>query len=191
MLLESSLSNVGLTHGDPFIAGRSVAFGLIVAAVINGDTLETLPESIFRQAKEHWLSLSVPLPKGVVADKREVSFHDAVLQTRWSCEAARDDAIQIEPPWKACRLFGLSCTLGFMLPAAYYFSARFEGDFELAVLSAINGGGNNMARGSLTGALAGAHAGIAGIPERFISGLVNHERLLEMAERVATVGGAG
>lgn len=55
----------------------------------------------------------------------------------------------------------------------------------MPVLSAINGGGNNMARASLTGALAGAQVGIRGIPQRFTSGLANYESLLEMAERVA------
>ena len=70
-----------------------------------------------------------------------------------------------------------------MLPAAYYFISRFEEDFELPVLSAINGGGNNMARASLAGALAGAQAGLSGIPQRFITGLADSERLLEMAKR--------
>lgn len=189
-LLKSSRSNVGLTHRDPFIAGRSVGFGLIVAALINGDTLRSATGSILKQAKKHGLSLSVPLPESVEAENREVSFHDAILQPRWSHEAARDNAVQIEPAWTACRLFGLACTLGFMLPAAYYFSARFEDDFEKAVLSAINGGGNNMARAGLTGALAGARLGVQGIPERFITGLADHEGLLEMAGRVAEAGEA-
>jgi hypothetical protein len=122
------------------------------------------------------------------ADSAEVSFYDAVLQPRWSYEAARDDAVQINPPWTACRLFGLACPLESMLPAAYYFSSRFENDFDLPVLSALNGGGNNMARASLTGALAGAQVGIRGIPEHFITGLASHQLLLEMAERVADDG---
>ena len=85
-------------------------------------------------------------------------------------------------------MFGLACPLDFMLPAAYYFSSRFENDFDLPVLSAINGGGNNMARASLTGALSGAQVGIRGIPQRFTTGLANYEPLLEMAERVADGG---
>jgi len=181
-------SNVRLTHRDPFIAGRSVAFGLIVAALINGDSLKTASGSISEQAKAHGLSFSVSLPKEMDAGSAEVSFYDAVLQPRCSYEAAQDDAVQINPPWTACRLFGLACPLEFMLPAAYYFSSRFENDFDLPVLSAINGGGNNMARASLTGALAGAQVGIRGIPERFITGLANHEPLLEMAVRVADDG---
>jgi ADP-ribosylglycohydrolase len=75
-----------------------------------------------------------------------------------------------------------------MLPAAYYFTSRFENDFELPVLSAVNGGGNNMARAGLTGALAGAQVGWSGIPQRFIDGLADSERLLEMADRVAEAG---
>jgi len=187
-LFEYLQSNVRLTHRDPFVAGRSVAFGLIAAALINGDTLETAPETISEQAKAHGLSLSVLMPEAVNADSAEVSFYDAVRQPRWSYEAAQDDAVQINPPWAACRLFGLACPLESMLPAAYYFSSRFENDFDLPVLSAINGGGNNMARASLTGALAGAQVGIRGIPERFITGLASYQLLLDMAERVAEAG---
>ena len=187
-LFEYLQSNIRLTHRDPFIAGRSVAFGLIVAALINGDSLKTAPGSISEQAKANRLSLSVSLPETMDTDRAKVSFYDAVLQPRWSYEAAQDDTVQINPPWMACRLFGLACPLEFMLPAAYYFSSRFENDFDLPVLSAINGGGNNMARASLTGALVGAQVGIRGIPQRFITGLANYEPLLEMAERVADDG---
>ena len=72
-----------------------------------------------------------------------------------------------------------------MLPAAYYLIHRYPEDFEMAVLSAVNGGGNNMARAALTGALSGAMAGLRGIPERLISGLKDHERLLRLAENIA------
>jgi ADP-ribosylglycohydrolase len=179
-----------LTHRDPFIAGCSVAFGLIVAALINGDSLESAGKAIIGQAKAQGLSLSISMPD--IADEAgaapETSFHDAVLQPNWSYEAARDDAVKINPPWTACRLFGLACSLSFMLPAAYYFNARFENDFELPVLSAINGGGNNMARASLTGALAGAQVGLSDIPQHFITGLADNERLMQMATKVAQAG---
>jgi ADP-ribosyl-[dinitrogen reductase] hydrolase len=187
-LLECMRSNVRLTHRDPFIAGRSVAFGLVVAALINGDTLESASDTISEQAEAQGLSLSVPLTEIKAAGNSEVSFYDAVLQPQWTYEAARDDALRINPPWRICRLFGLACPLDFLLPAAYYFCARFENEFELPVLSAVNGGGNNMARASLTAALAGAQVGIRGIPQRFITGLADHELLLEMAERVAENG---
>jgi ADP-ribosylglycohydrolase len=189
-LLECAGSNVRLTHRDPVVAGRSIAFGLILGALINGETLQTAGETISKQVNPQELSLSVPLP-GSLNDSPAVSFYDAVLQPGWSYAAARDEAVKINPPWTACQLFGLACPLEFMLPAAYYFCSRFENDFELPVLSAINGGGNNMARAGLTGALAGAQVGMRGIPQRFIAGLANHRILLEMAERVADAGEVG
>jgi ADP-ribosylglycohydrolase len=188
--LKHCRSNAHLTHRDPIITGRSVAFGLIVAALINGETLESASQTITEQAKSHSLTLSVACPELKDGAKPDISFLDAVLQPGWSYAAAQDDAIQINPPWTACRLFGLACPLDFMLPAAYYLSSRFEDDFELPVLSAINGGGNNMARASLTGALAGAQVGLRGIPQHFIRGLADSERLLEMAAKVAEVGEA-
>ena len=42
-----------------------------------------------------------------------------------------------------------------------------------------------MARTAVTGGMSGAMVGLEGIPERFITGLKDHERLLELAERVA------
>ncbi len=42
-----------------------------------------------------------------------------------------------------------------------------------------------MARAALPGALSGAMVGFSGIPKRFVDGLVDHERLLDLAERVA------
>jgi ADP-ribosylglycohydrolase len=63
-------------------------------------------------------------------------------------------------------------------------ASRFEDDFEMAVLSAVNGGGNNMARAALTGALLGAMVGINGIPERFITGLTDHKRMMSQIESI-------
>ena len=70
-------------------------------------------------------------------------------------------------------------------PAAYYLAARFPDNFELAVLHAINGGGQNLARAMLTGVLSGAMVGLSGIPARFIAGLAQSKTLLALAERLA------
>jgi len=181
-LVHSLRSNVVLTHRDPFIAGQSVAFGLIVAGLMEGIPLGQVHRWVMKQAKEEEVSLVIhtPPPDGEI----EVSFTDAILQPAWSDEAARDPSIQIEPASSACRLFGLACTLGFLLPAAYYFISRFENDFYGAVMPALNGGGNNMARAALTGALAGAQVGLSGLPEYLIEGLYDHERLIDMAKEI-------
>ena len=71
------------------------------------------------------------------------------------------------------------------MPAAYYLAARFAGDFESAVLHALNGGGQNMSRACLTGALAGAQCGLSGIPERFVTGLREGASLVALARQAA------
>lgn len=80
---------------------------------------------------------------------------------------------------------GLPCAVYHQFPAAYYLAARFHDDFESAVLHAINGGGQNLSRAILAGALTGAQTGLSGIPQRFIDGLENGGELLDQAGRLA------
>jgi ADP-ribosylglycohydrolase len=82
-------------------------------------------------------------------------------------------------------VYGLPCAIYHLLPAAYYLATRFANDFESAVLAAINGGGQNMSRAMLTGALVGAQVGLSGIPSRFIEGLENSAELVGLAKSLA------
>jgi ADP-ribosylglycohydrolase len=81
-------------------------------------------------------------------------------------------------------LYGLPCAVYHQFPAAYYLAARFSNDFESAVLHAINGGGQNLSRAMLAGALTGAMVGLSGIPERFLTGLDRAESLLALANHL-------
>jgi ADP-ribosylglycohydrolase len=99
--------------------------------------------------------------------------------------AAADSDIRIEPAWKVSLVYGMPCAIYHMLPAAYYLAARFHDDFESAVLHSVNGGGQNLARTMLTGALVGAQAGLSSIPDRFIKGLDQGGQLLDMAWKLA------
>ncbi len=183
-LVTSLTSNVVLTHRDPFIAGQSAAFGLITAGLINGYNMGDVSKAVFKLAGERGADLVIEV--SLQGRKDEISFADALLQPSWSYNAARDPAIRIEPAAAACSLFGLACTLGFMLPAAYYYASRFETNYYDAVMPALNGGGNNMARSALTGALSGAQTGLGGIPDYLIKGLFDHDRLLHMAEKITS-----
>ncbi len=55
---------------------------------------------------------------------------DALLLPGWVAEAAKDPDIRIEPAWKVSIVYGMSCAVGFVVPAAYYLAVRFAGDFE-------------------------------------------------------------
>lgn len=100
--------------------------------------------------------------------------------------AATDSEIQIGSAWKVSLVYGMPCAIYHQLPAAYYLAARFNDDFESAVLHAINGGGQNQVRAMLTGSLVGAQVGLSQIPKRFIHGLENYSELLELAEQLST-----
>jgi ADP-ribosylglycohydrolase len=105
--------------------------------------------------------------------------------------AAFDPDIKIDLAWKVSLVYGLQCAIYHQLPAAYYLAARFSDNFESAVLHAINGGGQNMARAMLTGALVGAQVGLSGIPERFIQGLENSVELVALARSVGKLAASG
>jgi ADP-ribosylglycohydrolase len=92
-----------------------------------------------------------------------------------------DPGIRIDPAWRIALIYGLPCGINHQLPAAYYLASRFADDFESAVLHAINGGGQNMSRAFLTGALVGAQVGLSKIPQRFIDGLENSNELVSLA----------
>jgi ADP-ribosylglycohydrolase len=99
--------------------------------------------------------------------------------------AASEDLIH--PAWKVALIYGMPCAVNYQFPACYYLAARYSDDFENAVLHAINGGGQNMARAMLTGALVGAQVGVQGIPQRFIDGLEQPDALLKRARQLAAL----
>ncbi len=175
-LAKLGYGNIRLTHHDPYIAGQSLSFALTLSALISGTTLSRIGEQMSRMA-------------GIEAVRERIPSFDCLTQAANASVAVRSP-VTIAPASLISSIYGMACTLGFMLPAAYYLIHRYPEDFETAVLCAVNGGGNNMARAALTGALSGAMVGLSGIPDRFISGLKDHERLLPLAENVAKKGSA-
>jgi len=193
-------SNIELTHRNPLIVGQSLSFAITIIALINGVSPPDVSSTLRKWNQEGKLSFPLRERKRKRTDQpsqwmmpvtwselaaEEHNFTDSVGQISSIYKAAKHPGITIEPPHVACQLFGLQCLFGFVLPGAYYMVSCFEDNFEMAVLSAINGGGNNMARAALTGALSGSLVGFSGIPERFVTGLVDYERYVNLAEQVA------
>jgi len=170
-LAAHAMANIHLTHAGPFIKAQSLAFILAVCRLIRGKTLESSGKSLMGWAQHE-------------VDRALI---DTFLQPGFVHGAATNPEVVMEPPHAIAQVYGLACQLGFMVPAAYWLVSRFDGDFETAVLTAINGGGNNMARACMTGALSGAMVGVQGIPQRFIDGLQDKEEVLENAERVVSI----
>ena len=187
-------SNIRLTHVDPFVAALSISYCTVVSALIRGLPFDgELSSTLYAMVEKGEL----PFTHAVLAENRDkyhqapaspsatLPFPDGLLFPSHIWRAAKDPDVNIDPAWKVSLVYGMPCSIVCMLPAAYYLAARYQDDFEKAVLHAVNGGGQNMSRAMLTGALVGAQVGISGIPRRFIDGLSDSGAILALAEKVA------
>jgi ADP-ribosylglycohydrolase len=188
--------NTILTQADDTIVSMTVAYGAVLGLLVQGQPLDTkLSDKLMKLVMSGELPFHTvtrgnhqPPRPGDPDPPREGRFAspDALLTPSYMAAAAADPAIHIEPAWKVSVVYGMPCAIYHQLPAAYYLAARFRNDFELAVLHAVNGGGQNQARAILTAALAGAQTGLSGIPRRFIDGLDEGSALCKLAVDLAS-----
>jgi len=181
---ETVSANCILTQSDEAIVAMTTAFNCVLALLVAGQKLDlNLSDKLMVQVKKGELPFhavtgeNLTMPRLGDPDSPrtgEFSSPDALLTPSYMAKAALDPSIQIKPAWKVSLVYGMPCAIYHQLPAAYYLAARYSEDFESAVLHALNGGGQNMSRACLTGALVGAQVGLSGIPERFVIGLDNH-----------------
>lgn len=186
--------NTALTQSDNVTGSMSVAYNVVLALLIQGEALdETISKKLMRLVYKKQLpffavtseNLGKPmLGRDVASTEGLFASPDAILSPSHMAEAANDPSIVIEPAWKASIVYGMPCAIYHMLPAAYYLAARFKNDFELGVLHAINGGGQNQIRAMLTGALIGAQVGLSNVPKRFIDGLKDKKALIDLSKRL-------
>jgi len=169
-VVKQANQNTKLFYYNDFAITHSVAYSIVVSGLINDVPLKGITQYI-RSINRSTLRQYAP-------------YNDSQIQVQTG-ESALDPEITFEPPHLISKVYGQHCEIQQLLPAAYYLVHRYPDDFEMAVLSAINGGGNNMARAALTGGMSGAMVGLKGIPVRFIQGLKNHEYLLKLAEAIA------
>lgn len=188
--------NTLLTQTDGTVVAMTVAFGAVLGMLVEGHALDgQLAGKLMARVKAGELpfhtvttgNLQAPLAGAAEAPTSgRFPSPDALLGPSSIALAAVDPDIRIEPAWKASLVYGLPCAVYHQFPAAYYLAARFAGDFESAVLHAVNGGGQNQARAILAGALAGAQSGLSGIPQRFLDGLEDSPALIALAEQMAS-----
>ena len=191
---ETVSSNCLLKQGDEAIVAMTTAYNVVLSRLIAGDKLTpSISDTLMHLVQSGELpfhsvtksNLAPPRPGDPDPPRAgRFSSPDALLTPHYVTLAATDPDIRIEPAWKVSIVYGMPCAIYHQLPAAYYLAARFANDFESAVLHAINGGGQNMSRAMLTGALVGAQVGVEGIPGRFIDGLENGKELLALAKKI-------
>jgi len=177
-------SNARLQYQDKQIQIHSIAFGLTVACLISGMK--------YGEISWHLMGLigegKLPFSSAMALDRdseENTPEPDSLLWSGYAAKAVANPNLLVEPARDAPQMYGLSCAFYMVLPGAYYLAARFPNDFETAVLTGINSGGQNLARASLTGGLVGAMTGLSAIPQRFITGLSDGEKWCQLAKNIA------
>ena len=144
------------------------------------------PGGLVTAARGGQLRFQGPTP---VDDKPAVagqfSTPEPLLVASTAARMATHPQIHVEPASSIAQVHGLQCAAYFLLPSSYYLAARFQGNFEQAVLHAVNGGGQNQSRAVLTGALSGAIGGMEAIPQRCLAGLQQRDEYLALTEKLA------
>ena len=186
-LARNVSSNTLLTQCDETINAMTVAYSAVLGMLVQGHPLdENLSSKLMQLVADHQLPFhAMSIPGSKPSGAGTVASPDALLTPSSIARAAHENLIQ--PAWKVSIVYGMPCAVYHQFPACYYLAARYSDDFESAVLHAINGGGQNMARAMLTGALVGAQVGIQNIPKRFIDGLEDSDKLLNRAEKLAAL----
>jgi len=70
------------------------------------------------------------------------------------------------------------------LAIALYCSLKFPADWTLATLAAINHSGDSDSTGSITGAILGTLLGVESIPNKWVQGVENTEKIQKIAEEL-------
>lgn len=190
-------SNTRLTQNDETVVALTVAYGAVLGLLVQGHKLDgELSGKLMRLARARKLPFHTmahtdmqPPQKDRPLESGYFISPDALLTPSYVAGAAVDPDVRIEPAWKVSMVYGMTCAIYHQLPAAYHLAARFSGDFESAVLHAVNGGGENQARAVLTGGLVGAQVGLSAIPTRFLQGLDETDQLQRLAMDVAAKAG--
>jgi len=160
---------------DDFIRSNSIVFALTVQALINGVSINDLGGHIKKLGFDP-------------AIRKFSQPFDNFLTPGYGAAATKQGLDKIDPK-DVPLLFGDDCQLTHLLPSAYFLAHRLPEDFENGVLYASNSGGQNVVRAALTGALLGAMNGVDAIPERWLSQLTASPELMELASKVADLGG--
>lgn len=165
---------VALTHGDPgaFLSGAALAYG--VAGILQEPEI-ALKEQFLQAAG------AVQAQFG----KRYAQARELRVLIEKAVTLAEKGAM---PPAEAMEHLGCN-TAAQVLAGAVYGVLASAGDFDRAMIIAVNHSGKSAAVGALTGALLGAALGEEALPEFYLESLPCADVLRELADDL-TGGGA-
>ncbi len=123
-------------------------------------------------------------PEEAVAETRQIISAQDKYRSEVNKRMKIACAARILPVLEATVLFGQSCPLYSSFTAALHTTLVCKDDFERAIRSAANAGGDSAGRAAMIGAWLGAHLGIQAIPLAWRRRLTAHDRIEADVERI-------
>lgn len=196
-LVDAAIRASLITHKNPIAISAAVSVALFVAFAINDEEIISaspakLLEYLATRTHNAEKTLRERYSDYLTGEWRETLHFFSETLLGLSQEADRGAAKAGE--WIAKNADAVSSntvtrpTLG-VAPASVAFSiylaATHKSDFEKALTTAVNSGGEAASIGAMTGAMAGAISGASAIPERWMKNLANRKQLKVRAESLA------
>lgn len=176
---------------DPTVTDRSeiALLGAESAALTQGDPAGFLPAALLCDLLNRIIfdkpdHFRVLLKESIHAIRQQfiVRFRH-VTQLEERLARAIDLASDSRPPREAIRLLNPTDAIG-VLAAACYVCLKYPGDFDQAIVAAVNHGGDSAAAGAVAGALMGSMLGAEAIPDFYLDPLELREIIQELADDV-------
>jgi ADP-ribosylglycohydrolase len=152
--LENAAKSSMVTHKGAEVTGAAQAVSLYVDMVITSAS----PEDI----------------SSLVAD----SIESRIIAKR----VRKAYGLRNEKPEKVIRVLGDSGLARETVPTAIYSFNHAPNDFEEAVLTAVNMGGDTDSRAAITGAISGAFNGLDKIPSRWLEKIEGRDNLIRLGD---------
>lgn len=159
-------NTVALTHGDPlaFLSGAVLAY--IIAGIIQAPAC-SMEEQILQAAEAVAVQFGESYPQ---AARLQTMIRDAVTMASRP-EVSRQQTME-----------RLECnTAAQVLTGAVYAVLASGGDFDTAMITAVNHSGKSAAVGAVAGAMLGAQMGEGALPEFYLESLEGADTLRELA----------
>ncbi len=158
---------VALTHGSPeaFLSAAALTYAMM--ALLEDEVID--PEALVRST----------------LDKVQLQFGREYPQTAklWELSQMAITLAQSETVSQMEAMERLGCrTAPEVLAGALYACITCHGDFDAAMITAVNHSGRSAAVGALTGAILGARLGESAMPEFYLESLEVTETVLELAD---------
>ena len=151
-----------LTHGHPSGYLSAGALAYLIASIIEGQDVETAVKNTLTEIEAY--------------DNHEECTQRLIQAQELSKSNLTDaEAItQLGEGWVGEETLGISV----------YCALRYQGDFEKALIAAVNHDGDSDSTGAITGNILGAYLGLSKIPPVWIENIELKEVLIEIAEDV-------